>query len=79
MSIFYIVREFIDDLQSVVQLPNSGQQQLWIEIQGSSSCSVPQGKRAKKDEPSFQCPYVGLQQKVWPTWIWDLPYLVSWD
>jgi hypothetical protein len=37
------------------------------EIQGSSSCSVPQGKQAKKSESSFfQCPYVGLQRKVWP-------------
>jgi hypothetical protein len=28
MGSFYIVREFVDDVQSVVQLPNNGQQQL---------------------------------------------------
>ena len=69
MGSLCIVREFVDDLQSVVQLPNNGQQQLWMEVQGSSSCSVPQGKQAKKRESKssfFQCPYVGLQQKVWP-------------
>jgi hypothetical protein len=38
----------------------------WMEIQGSSSCLVPQGKQVKKRECSlFQCTYVGLQQKVW--------------
>ena len=46
----YIVREFVNDLQSVVQLPNNGQQQLWMKVQGSSSCSVPQGKQARKSE-----------------------------
>jgi hypothetical protein len=46
------------------QTPNIGQQQLWMEAQGSSSCSVPQDKQAKERESSFsQHPYVGLQQK----------------
>jgi hypothetical protein len=52
--------------QSVVQLLNNGQQQLWMEDQASSSCSVPQDKQAKSEPSFFQCPYVGLQQKVWP-------------
>jgi len=43
-------RELVDDLQSVVQLPNSGQQQLRMEVQGSSSGSVPQGRQVKKRE-----------------------------
>ena len=70
MGSLYIVREFVDDLQSVVQLPNNGQQQLWMEVQGPSSGSVPQGKQVKKRERErfsfFQCPYVGLQKKMWP-------------
>ena len=66
MGSLYIVREFVDDLQSVVQLPNNGQQQLWMEVQGSNSFSVLQGKQVKKRGSSFfHCPYVGLQQKVW--------------
>ena len=47
--VVYIVREFVDDLQSVVQLPITGQQQLWMEAQGSSSYSVPQGKQVKRE------------------------------
>ena len=67
MDSLYIVREFVDDLQSIVQLPKNGQQQLWMEVQGSSSCSVPRGKQARKNESSFfQCPYIDLQQRVWP-------------
>ena len=64
MGSFYIVREFVDDVQSVVQLPNNGQQQLWMGVQGSSSCSIPQGKQEKSEPSFFQCPYVDLQQKV---------------
>jgi hypothetical protein len=66
MDNLYIVREFVDDLQSADPTPNNGQQQLWMEVQGSSSFSVPQGKQAKKREQIFQCPSVGVQQKVWP-------------
>ena len=33
MGSLYIVWEFVDDLQSAVQLPNNGQQQLWMEVQ----------------------------------------------
>jgi len=32
MESLYIVREFVDDSQSVVQFPNNGQQ-LWMEVQ----------------------------------------------
>jgi hypothetical protein len=52
MGSLYIVRKFVDDLQSAVQLPNNGQQQLWMEVQGSSSCSAPQGKQVKESLPS---------------------------
>ena len=50
MGNLYIVREIVDDLQSIVQFPNKGQQQLWMEVQGSSSFSVPGGKQARKSE-----------------------------
>jgi hypothetical protein len=30
--------------------PNNGQQQVWMEVQGSGSCSVPQGEQLKKRE-----------------------------
>ena len=69
MGSLYIERECVDHLQSAIQVPKNGQQQLWMEVQGSSSCSVPQGKRVEKKESKssfFQCPDVGLQQKVWP-------------
>jgi hypothetical protein len=49
MGSFYIVRGFVDDLQSVVQLPNNGQQQLLMEVQGSSSCLVPQANRQRRE------------------------------
>ena len=62
MGSLYVVREFVDDLQSVVQLPNSSQQQLLMEVQGSCSCSVLQSKPARKNESSFfQCPHICLQ------------------
>ena len=64
-----------------------------MEVQGSSSCSVPQGKQGKEREsPFFQCPYAGLQQKVWPrlkvcattpgfgtSFVPDFLALVCWD
>jgi hypothetical protein len=66
MGSLYIVREFVDDLQSVVQLPNNEHQQLWIKVQGSSSCSVPQGTKVKSESSFFQGTHGDLQQKVWP-------------
>jgi hypothetical protein len=63
--ILYIVREFVDYLQFVVQLPTMV----------SSSCKwkskdlpVAQSHKASRQRETsfFQCPYVGLQQKVWP-------------
>jgi hypothetical protein len=67
MGSLYRVREFVDDLIVCSPTPNNGQQQLSMKVQGSSSCSVPQGMQAKKRASSFfQCPYVGLQQKVCP-------------
>lgn len=56
MGSLYIVRGFVDDLQSEVQLPHNGQQKLWMEVQGFSSCSVLQGKKAKKRERVFLLP-----------------------
>jgi hypothetical protein len=50
MGSLYRVKGFVVDLQSVVQLLNNGQQQLWMEVQGSRSYSVPHGKQAKKRE-----------------------------
>jgi hypothetical protein len=47
MGSLYIVKEFIDDLESVVQLPTKVSSS-WKEAQGSSSCSVPKGKQAKE-------------------------------
>jgi hypothetical protein len=32
MGSLYIVKEFVDDLESAVQLHNKGQQQLWMEV-----------------------------------------------
>ena len=52
MGSFNIVREFVNDLQPVVQLPNNDQQQLWMEVQASSSCSVLQGKQSRKGKSS---------------------------
>jgi hypothetical protein len=82
MRTLYIVREFVDDLQSVVQLSNNVQQQLWIEVQESSSFSVPQGKQAKKKEQIFflpmslcRSPAEGVAQingRCHQAWIWDL-------
>ena len=81
MGSLYIVREFTNDLQCVVQLPNNCQQQLWMEVQGSSSCSVPRGKQARNSDSVFLLPKslyrspaeggaqikaVVLQQRVWP-------------
>ena len=67
MDSLYIVREFVNDLQSIVQLPNNDQQQLWMEVQGSSSFSVPRGKQARKSEREssfFQCPYISPAEGV---------------
>jgi hypothetical protein len=44
--------EFVDGLPTVVLTPNSGQEHLWMEVQGSSSCSVPQDKQVKEGLPS---------------------------
>ena len=65
MGSFYIVREFVHHLQSVVQLPSMV----------SLSCewkykylAVAQSHKASSQRESkssfFQCPYVGLQQKL---------------
>jgi hypothetical protein len=68
MDSLYIVKEFIDDLQSAAQFPTIVQSQLWMEVQGSSSYSVSRSKQAKEQEleldsllpMSLYC----LQQKV---------------
>jgi hypothetical protein len=65
MGSLYIVREFVDDLQSAVQLP----------AMVSSSCkwkskdlAVAQSHKANRRRESkssfFQCLYVSLQEKV---------------
>jgi hypothetical protein len=67
MDSLYIVKEFVDDLQSVVQLPTMVGSSCEWEVQGSSSYSVPQGKQAEEREcvfSFFQCPYLGLQKKM---------------
>ena len=68
MGCLSTVREFVDDLESVVQLPTMV----------SSSCewkskdlAVTQSHKASSwrrecQSSFFQCPYIGLQQKVWP-------------
>jgi len=56
MGSLYIVRELVDDLQYVVQLSNNDQLQLSMEVQGSSSGSVPRGKQAGKIERFFLLP-----------------------
>jgi hypothetical protein len=66
-----------------------------MEVQGFSSCSVPQGKQAKKRESNFLLPMslYGLQQKVYPRLkvcattplipddleLGDLPVLIFWN
>ena len=50
MDSLYIVKEFIDDLQSAAQFPTIVQSQLWMEVQGSSSYSVSRSKQAKEQE-----------------------------
>ena len=82
MGNLYIIREFVDDLQSVVQVPNNGQQQLQMEVQGSSSCLVPQGKQAKKRESLFLLPMslckspaesvAQIKDVCHHPWMWDL-------
>jgi hypothetical protein len=66
MDSLYIVKEFIDDLQSAAQFPTMVQSQLWMEIQGSSSYSVSHSKQAKEQELDSLLPMslYCLQQKV---------------
>ena len=68
MDSLYIVKEFIDDLQSAAQFPTIVQSQLWMEVQGSSSYSVSHGKQAKEQEQELDSllpmSLYGLQQKV---------------
>jgi len=49
MGSLYIVKELADDLQSVVQLLNHGQQQLWMEVQGSKSGLSPTKQGGKEE------------------------------
>ena len=70
MDSLYIVKEFIDDLQSAAQFPTIVQSQLWMEVQGSSSYSVSRGKQAKEQELELELDSLlpmslyCLQQKV---------------
>jgi hypothetical protein len=66
MDSLYIVREFIDDLESAAQFPTMVQSQLWMEVQGSSSYSVSHSKQAKEQEqdPLLPMSLYCLQQKV---------------
>lgn len=68
MGSLYTVRGLVDDLQSVFQLPSNGQQQLWMEVQGSSSPSISQGRQAKKREtlPSSNVLMQVSRLKVYP-------------
>ena len=66
MDSLYIVREFVDDLQSIVQLPNNGQQQLgWkpkdLTVAQSHEASS-QGRVSKSS--FFQCPYISPAEGV---------------
>jgi hypothetical protein len=67
MGILYIVKEFLDDLQSTVQLSTMvSSSREWkskdLAVTQSHKANV-QGEKECKSS-FFQCPYVGLQQKV---------------
>jgi hypothetical protein len=66
MGSLYILKEFIDDLQSAAQFPTMVQSQLWMEVQGSISYLVSHSKQAKEQEQDSLLPMslYCLQQKV---------------
>ena len=68
MSSLYIVREFVDDLQSVVQLSTMVSSSCEWESKDLAVAQSHNSSRRKRESKSsfFQCPHVGLQQKVWP-------------
>jgi hypothetical protein len=62
----YIVREFVDDLQSIVQLPSMVSSSCEWKSKDQAVKLSPKRQADKERESSFfQCPYAGLQQKVW--------------
>ena len=60
MDSLYIVREFVDDLQSIVQLPNNGQQQLGWKSKDLAVAQYHEASRQGRVSKSsfFQCPYI---------------------
>jgi hypothetical protein len=70
MGSLYMVREFVDDLQSVVQLStmvSSSCEWESKDLAVAQSHNSSRRKRERESKSSFlQCPHVGLQQKARP-------------
>jgi hypothetical protein len=68
MGSLCIVRGFVDDLQSVVQVPTMGSSSYERKFKDLAVAQSHKTSRWRRERESsfFQCPYVGLQQKVWP-------------
>jgi hypothetical protein len=68
MESLYIVKESVDDLQSAVQLPTVVSSSCEWKSKDLAVAQSHKASRQRKECKSsfFQCPYAGLQQKVWP-------------
>jgi hypothetical protein len=65
MGSLYIVKKFIDGLQSAVQLPTMVSSSCeWKSKDLAVAQSHMASKQRRERERDFQCPYIGLQQKV---------------
>ena len=64
---FYIEGIYYDDLQSAVPIPQQWSAMNWKAKDLVVAQSHKASRQRRKSKSSFfQCPYVGLQQKVWP-------------
>jgi hypothetical protein len=61
-----IVREFVDDLQSAVQLSTTVSSSYEWKSKDLAVAQSHKASRQKRDSSFPQCPSVDLQQKVWP-------------
>jgi hypothetical protein len=68
MDSLYRVREFVDELKSVVQLPTMVSNSCEFKSQDLAVAQSHKASRQRRELESsfFQCSYEGLQQKVWP-------------
>jgi hypothetical protein len=64
MDSLYIVKEFIDDLQTAVQLPTIVSSSYEQKSKDLAVAQSHMASRRRSESSFFQCPYVGLQKKV---------------